>query len=106
MIYSPYYISKKGKRVYVKISQHALEQFAKRYEIIMGIVPQDIFQTLFQEFGRAGMMWDLPPKYKLRLRRHGTDTLYFKSKDFVFVVQGETIKTVEIIGEYRDLNKL
>ena len=44
--------------------------------------------------------------YERRMKRHGKDTVYFRTDTFVFVIQASTLITVELHGkEMRPMNK-
>lgn len=95
----PFYTSKKGKRVEVKVTFHALVKFQKRWKILTGENVQNNIianNLIITKFNKAVRQTNLSKKAKSRLKKHGQDTMYFKTEGITFVVQGATIVTIEI----------
>lgn len=103
----PYYINKRGNKVFLNISRHAYTRFKERYLIISGKVDFDVHNELVRVFMYADRVKNLSRIEKRRLELHGADTMYFRNKDLTFIVQNAEIVTVEISKkEARFLNKI
>jgi len=108
MITSLFYYNRKGKRVDVQVTSHALRRFSERYERIAkpcDDTPEEALRALFQASVPLQLCAKANYKYHRRNRRHGKHTLYFRSGDITFVVRDQTIITVEISAKgMRHLN--
>ena len=63
----------------------------------------EIFEKIFKT---ANKVINLNRKEKNRLKRHGQDTMFFRTNGFTFVVQNAQVVTVEISDKNkRHLNK-
>ena len=107
----PFYINKKGNRVYLEPTTHALKRFWDRLRLIHPDQNRDhevdITIKLGKSFASSVRKTNLGHHLKRRLKNHAKDTLYFFNTDFTFVVQNTRIVTVEIcIKEKRILNKV
>ena len=94
------YVSDRGRVVELSVTAHARARLAERARaagLEVGSVEE--------EFGRACRVRRLSWHERRRRRRHGEDTLYFRSSRWTFVVQDATIMTVELHGEHRALNR-
>jgi Fe-S cluster biosynthesis and repair protein YggX len=93
----PFYINKCGQKVFVKITIHALKSFAMRYRILMDKEPPfEVKTMIIYKFNRASLIKNMNRHFLERKKKHGNDTLYFRTGPFVFVVQQASIITVEI----------
>jgi hypothetical protein len=92
-----YYINKKGKRVELSLTNHAVKRFVERWKKLYDYPmpagrPED---TLVARFKCATLETPKSWASKRRLKKHPS-TLYFKGEGFTFVVENATIVTVEI----------
>jgi hypothetical protein len=95
--------------VVVAITKHARERFRERWQHAFPDqpLPADVDALLVQWFRKSHRIEPASRKYKMRLKRHGKDTLYFDAQPFVFVVQSASLRTVELATrDKRPLNKL
>ena len=95
MIENPCYINKKGNVIKLQITKHAYLRFKERWELIYQR-KCDINIELPKLFNKCNRLQNLSCKDKQRLKKHGKDTLFFRTSNFTFVVQDGTIVTVEI----------
>lgn len=105
---NPSYINKKGKLIELSISFHAKCRFASRWrKVFVGeTLPNDIEAEICRIFKTASRVINFSKRDKMRLKRYGSDTIFFRSNDFTFVVQDSTILTIEVSKEgMRYLNK-
>lgn len=105
---NPFYMSKKGKKVVLRISTHAVTQLEKRWWALFHTRgPEDPHQWIADRFNASDRVENLSTVERSRLKKHGNDTLYFRGNDFTFVVQDRTIVTIEISNKgFRHLNKV
>lgn len=104
----PSYYNKKGKLIELSISFHARNRFASRWrKVFVGqTLPNDIEAEICRIFRTASRVTSFSKRDKMRLKRYGSDTIFFRTNDFTFVVQDSTILTIEISKEgMRYLNK-
>ncbi|HUN24247.1 MAG TPA: hypothetical protein PK299_14040 [Anaerolineales bacterium] len=103
------YINKKGNRVEITVTHHALERFFERWNRIfphLAITRAQLWDKLAEQFAMSNRVGKINSKLRLRQKRHGKDTLYFRGNGLTFVVQDATLLTVEIHTEgKRYLNK-
>ncbi len=112
------YINKQGKEVLVTITEHAKRRFIERYNLINitheGLVRKNkekitrdnALEKIENLFKRSSRLQNLNDQHKRRLKKHGKDTLYFKTGFFTFVVQHSEIITIEISNkDLKFLNK-
>lgn len=101
------YVNKKQKTIYVHVTTHAVARFTERYRLIRGAPVANPKETLIEYFNASTRRTPQTEKERQRLKRYGTDTLFFKFQDFTFVVHDGCIVTVEITAKgKRGLNKL
>ena len=104
------YVNKKGNTVKVAVTRHALVRFSERWNRAF---PKKAITTigetqvnLMNVFGEAKRFEPKGGHYERRMKRHGKDTVYFRTDTFVFVIQASTLITVELHGkEMRPMNK-
>jgi hypothetical protein len=105
----PSYVNRRGKRVTLLISKHAFSRFRERWANLFPnqlLSIGDTERVMVEWFQQASRLEQPSGKLRVRLKRHGKDTLYFKTQCFTFVVQDATIVTVEISDKNRrDLNR-
>jgi hypothetical protein len=103
------YRNSKGKKIAISVSQHARHRFWLRWNHLYPNSPLDFSEVdtrLSEWFARADRLFNLSKELQNRQKRHGKDTLYFKTNGFTFVVQDATLLTVEISDRgKRHLNK-
>lgn len=100
----PSYVNRRGKKVSLLISKHAFSRFRERWGNLFPDKPLPIHETervMMDWFQQASRLEQPSGKLRVRLKRHGKDTLYFKTQHFTFVVQDATIVTVEISDKNR-----
>jgi len=104
------YTNKKGKEVKLVVTRHAYSQFVERYpkafpdreELQRGDI-ETIFSSMF---AKAHQVKNLSKWEKTRMKRHGKDSMFFRTNGLTFVVQNAIIRTVEISDKNkRHLNK-
>jgi len=105
------YLNKKGKDVIVQVSNHAILQYRDRWNRVN---PED--QITFEEAERritkyfpiANRVQNLSSKEQRRIKKYGSgsDTLYFRSCFFTYVVCNGIMTTIELSDkDLRPLNK-
>ena len=102
-----YYISSKGNKVYVNITQHAINRFLIRHRLVFGKPTENPINDIRQLFNNGSRL-SLRKRKVLRDRakKYKGDSLYIKNGSFVFVVENAQIVTVEIGDDgQRYLNK-
>jgi len=110
---SPFYINKKGKEVSLRVTYHAKLRFIQRCRklknedvIKIDCTKDNVDEIIARYFNdMASLKQNLNKTTMKRKKKHGSDTLYFNSRHFTFIVQNATIVTIELRGEYRKLNK-
>lgn len=101
-----YYLNKRGKKVEVKITRHAVFAFQQRFKKLFGsdislIIAEIKLKKLFP-FSSRVLKHNV--KERLRIKRYG-HTLYFRDGNFTYVVHDAVMKTVEISKKgFRELN--
>ena len=102
-----YYTSKKGKRIEVSVTRHALHRLAERYQRLYNMeIPGGAEQWLNDNFKHADRVKNLTRRDKERLEKYGQDNMFFRFHDFTFVVQNCVIVTIEISArDKRRLNR-
>jgi hypothetical protein len=93
------YTNKRNKQVQLTVTRHAYSQFATRYRIYYKdsvLLDKDITDMFEKVFSRAQKVTKLSRKEKIRLKRHGEDTMFFRTNGFTFVIQNAQIMTVEL----------
>jgi hypothetical protein len=103
------YRNSKGKNIVISISNHARQRFWSRWSYLYPHQPLDFSEVdtkIAEWFARAERLVNLSKELQNRCKRHGKDTLFFKTNGFTFVVQDATLLTVEISDRgKRHLNK-
>jgi hypothetical protein len=109
----PSYFSKKGKRIVLNISDHAIRRFQERWNLMHP--DNQIISNALAVMCKISEIFNGPNTFKVevlskrdkeRLEKYGSDTMFFKNNDFTFIVQNSTIVTVEISTKaYRKKNK-
>ena len=105
---SPSYVNKKGKVVSLGVTIHAKARFISRWRLLFPGRPFEdgLDSEIARQFSFASRVTNPTSKDKARLRRHGMDTLFFRSGNFAFVVKDAVVVTIEIChGSSRHLNK-
>ena len=104
-----YYINQRGKSVSLELTNHARMRFYYRWKRIFPgetLLPEEVDIVLKRWFESSYRIEPNSYELKKRLKKHGKDTLYFKNKPFLFVIQSASIRTVEISDDNcRELNK-
>lgn len=100
-LHSLSYTNNKGKRIVVGITHHARQRFVERWKRVYpdALLASDrsiVDQTIADCFSQAKRVETFGRKIRTRLKRHGKDTLYFRTSHFTFVVQDAALLTVEI----------
>lgn len=93
------YTNKKNKIVKLSVSRHAYNQFIVRYKKAYPdsiLLDKNVADTLEKIFNKTNQVKNLNRKEKIRLKRHGEDTMFFRTNYFTFVVQNAEIVTVEL----------
>lgn len=112
------YINKKGKEVFVSITEHAIVRFKNRWNRLLKEKQTDGLwmnqkevktkEEAVSEIERVfkGVVRKEEPSghEKKRMEKHGKDTIFFRASNLRFVVQNSKIVTVEIAGENKFLN--
>lgn len=103
----PSYTNKKGKRVELEVSHHALLRLKERWHKLHNLPePEDLYAFVVERFSHAVRIVNYSRAERTRLKRYGKDTLYFRHNDFTFIVQDSVIVTIEISNKgQRHLNK-
>lgn len=103
----PHYINKNGKRIELEISHHAFLRLKERWhQLYDSPEPEDLQSFIAERFAHANKVVNHSKVERERLKKYGSDTLYFRHNDFTFVVQNAVIVTIEISNSgQRHLNK-
>jgi len=103
------YANKKGKIVELHVTRHAYDKFIERYSLAFpnSDLPTRFVSDKFENiFNTTTKVKNLNRKEKIRLKRHGDDTMFFRTNMFTFVVKNKQVVTVELSGKnMRHLNK-
>lgn len=103
-----FYINKHSKKVPVSLTLHAVDRFVQRFNLIHPQKKIDYHiaeDTIAELFCKSNRLINLKRQHKYRLKKHGSDTMFFKTNNFTFVVQNAQIVTIEISNdECRYLN--
>jgi hypothetical protein len=93
--------------VELDITSHAFLRFRERWSLLHKISsPVDLHAFITEKFSHAGRIKNHSREEKKRLKRYGSDTLYFRNNDWTFIVQDAKIITIEISNqEQRHSNK-
>lgn len=108
MNFEIYYINKKGDIVQVAATDHALDRFIERYNLLFGVTldADAAIEKIKHLFKHADRLTKLGKHSKQRLERYGGDTMFFRKNEFTFVIQNARLVTVEISAKkHRHLNK-
>jgi len=102
-----FYCNKKGNEVKLTVTNHAISRFIeKNRKLNIPISAKTAMMHLCRSFNNSKKIKFVNTKLKIRQKKHGADTLYFKNNLFTFVVQNGTLVTTEISKEEeRSLNK-
>lgn len=93
------YTNKRGKKVKVSISRHAFAQFVKRYKIVFPdsiLSNNETISIIAKMFSSTNLVKNLSRKERTRLKRHGDNTMFFRTSIFTFVVENAKIVTIEL----------
>ena len=93
------YTNKKGKQVKLQATRHAYVKFIERYPKAFPNSPlliEDVYNKFENIFSTTSKVKNLNKKEKIRLKRHGGDTMFFRTSSFTFVVKNAKIVTVEL----------
>jgi len=103
------YINKKNKEVELQITRHAYAQFAQRFPLIFEheVENKNVLEVFEYMFKAAQRVKNLNWREKMRIKKYGQDTMFFRTSGLTFVVKNATIVTVEISDkDKRYLNKV
>jgi Fe-S cluster biosynthesis and repair protein YggX len=104
----PSYVNKRGKTIPLQVSRHAYLQFRERCRLLANDKLDESLAGMVRYFSHSNRVVNLKSYENCRMRRYGngSDTLYFRTKSFTFVVHDGVIVTVEISDRgKRHLNK-
>ena len=105
-----YYTNKKGNKVELTATRHAYSRFFERYRKAFpdkNLTTEDIIPTFDRMFSKSRRVKKFNRWEKARLKKHGKDSMFFRTNGLTFVVQNATIRTVEISDkDKRYLNKM
>ena len=109
MNFELYYKNKKGSKVSVTPTQHALDRYLERWKLVQSdkdTTDAEILCTLPHYFNLADRLTKLGKHDQERLKKYGKDTMFFRKNHWTFVVQNSQLVTVEISSKNnRHLNK-
>ena len=104
-----YYTNKRGKRITVTATEHSKNRFYQRWKKLYTdstLTKAELNEDFARRFMRCNLVTNLRHQDKVRMERHGKDTLYFRTDGFTFIVQNGVIVTVELSDDdMRHLNK-
>ena len=104
------YLNKKGKEVKLLATRHSYSRFINRYNILYPenkIEPKQVIDYFNDTFSRTQRVKNINKQEKLRLKRCGKDTMFFRTSGFTFIVENAKIVTVEISDRNkRFMNKI
>jgi len=105
------YVNKRGKAVFVEFGRHAVLQYQERWNRARSedqITAEEAARRIVQNFPSARRVKNLSGREQRRIRKYGngSDTLYFRSNFFTYVVCDGHMVTVELSDwDLRPLNK-
>lgn len=103
-----YYRNKKGKKIVVTVTHHAVAQYQTRWRKTFPddtLDPSTVLGDIAGKFNLAQRVKNMNKHEKDRIKKHG-DTLFFRQGPFTFVVAGQEIVTIELSNKTkRYLNK-
>lgn len=87
------------------LTTHAFNQFAKRLRILYGNVPDiRILPALKKYFMESQRIKRMSKAKQIRDSRYEGKTAHYRSEKFNFIVVGNTIVTIELNGDQKQLN--
>jgi hypothetical protein len=101
-----FYINKKGNRVNLTVTRHAILQFCDRYQRLFNEKITCLQAQKYIEycFPLNGIVKNFTKKELKRIKKYGR-TFYFRDNNFTYVVHDVFIMTVEISKKgFRHLN--
>ena len=104
------YVNKKGKEVKLLATRHSYNRFIDRYNMLHPenkIEPKQVVNYFNNTFSNTQRIKNTNKQEKLRLKKHGKDTMFFRTSGFTFIVENAMIVTVEISDRNkRFMNKI
>ena len=93
------YTNKRGKKVELEITRHAYSKFIERYLIAYPkskLLTEEVGDRFNHIFKNTSKVKNLSRQEKTRLKRHGDDTMFFRTNKFTFIVKNAKVITVEL----------
>ena len=93
------YTNKRGKEVQLSVTRHAYTRFIERYKIAFPdskMINEEVPNIFEKIFSRCTKVTKLNRRERTRLKRHGDDTMFFRTSGLTFVIQNAQIVTVEL----------
>lgn len=96
----------KGQDVQFVVTDHAYAQFSKRIKRLhKNILPYEIVEKFVEVFQEANKLKNRSQAKRIRDEKYEGKTIYYRNKDFNFIVQENVIITVEFNGKKKHLNR-
>ncbi len=99
----------KRKKVNLQATRHAYTKFVERFSIAFPnekLSVENISDRFEKIFSSTSKVKNLSRQEKTRLKRHGEDTIFFRTMGLTFIVQNAKIVTVELSNKNtRHLNR-
>ena len=103
------YTNKKGVEVELTLTNHALDRLYERWStaFVNHKMPDDLTAWVaFQFSEKVSRVTNLNRQEKERVKKHKGATLFFRANEFTYVVQGNSIVTIELCAKNkRRMNK-
>lgn len=102
----PVYIDKNGEKKNVLLTQHAIERFCQRFELVYGFsAPENVHRAINNIFLQGELVKNPDMIEQFHIKETGCK--YVRSGHFDFVVVGKYVVTVEIgTKKLQHLNKV
>lgn len=95
----------KGRELQFVVTDHAYRQFSKRIrQITSGLMPNEIVARFVDNFRAANKLKKKSRTKQIRDGQYDGNPVYYRNKDFNFIVQENIIVTVEFNGNKKHMN--
>jgi hypothetical protein len=96
----------KNKDIRFVVTNHAYQQFTRRIsQLHKNLLPYEIVEKFVQIFQEANKLKRRSLAKQIRDEQYEGNTVYYRNKDFNFIVQDNIIITVEFNGKKKHLNR-
>lgn len=96
----------KNRIIRFVVTDHAYQRFAQRIRRVEAhLLPHEILQRFVAAFRESTKLKRQSKSKQIRDERYEGTTIYYRNKDFNFIVQDDIIITVEFNGKKKHLNR-